>query len=98
MANNVKGIALVTGASAGIGAVYADRLARRGHDLILAARDAARMEAIATKLRAETGRTVEVFPADLTRALDVAKLESRLASDPAVTVLSNSNSRSEPSV
>ena len=60
------GTALVTGASTGLGAVYADRLARRGHDLILVARDAARMEALAERLRAETGRTIEVLPADLT--------------------------------
>jgi short-subunit dehydrogenase len=89
MANNINGIALVTGASTGIGAVYADRLARRGHDLILVARDAARLEAVAKKLRAETGRTIEVVPADLTVRSDVAKLESRLASDPAITVLVN---------
>jgi uncharacterized protein len=89
MANNINGIALVTGASTGIGAVYADRLARRGHDLILVARDAARLEAVAKKLRAETGRSVEVVPADLTVRSDVAKLEGRLASDPAITVLVN---------
>jgi short-subunit dehydrogenase len=89
MANNIKGIALVTGASTGIGAVYADRFARRGHALILVARDAPRMEAIARRLRAETGRTVEVLPADLTVPADVAKLESRLASDSAITVLVN---------
>jgi short-subunit dehydrogenase len=89
MASNINGIALVTGASAGIGAVYADRLARRGHDLILVARDAARLEAVAKKVRAETGRIVEVFPADLTVRADTAKIENRLASDPAITVLVN---------
>lgn len=89
MANNIKGTALVTGASTGIGAVYADRLARRGHDLILVARDVARMEAIAKRLRAETGSTVEVLPADLTIRADTAKIEARLASDPAITVLVN---------
>ncbi len=66
MSNNTnQGIALVTGASSGIGAVYADRLAHRGHDLILVARDVARLEAVAERLRAETGRTIEVLPTDL---------------------------------
>jgi len=58
--------ALVTGASSGIGAVYADRLARRGHDLILVARDRARLEALAVRLARDTGRAVEILPADLT--------------------------------
>jgi uncharacterized protein len=75
MANNVKGTALVTGASTGIGAVYADRLAHRGHDLILVARDVGRLEAVAERLRAETGRTVEVLPADLNVRADTAKIE-----------------------
>ena len=89
MANNPKGTALVTGASSGIGAVYADRLAHRGHDLILVARDGARMETIASRLRAETGRSVEVLPADLTSQAELAKVEDRLASDPSITVLVN---------
>jgi short-subunit dehydrogenase len=89
MANKVQGTALVTGASSGIGAVYADRLAHRGHDLILVARDKARMEAVASRLRAETGRTVEVLPADLSVPADVAKIEARLDGDPAITVLVN---------
>jgi NAD(P)-dependent dehydrogenase (short-subunit alcohol dehydrogenase family) len=81
MANNPKGTALVTGASTGIGAVYADRLAHRGHDLVLVARDEARMEAVAKRLRSETGRTVEALPADLSLDTGVAKIESRLTSD-----------------
>jgi uncharacterized protein len=89
MASKVKGTALVTGASSGIGAVYADRLAHRGHDLVLVARDRARLEAVAERLRAETGRTVEVLPADLSVHADVAKIEARLDSDPAITVLVN---------
>jgi uncharacterized protein len=89
MANNPKGTALVTGASTGIGAVYADRLAHRGHDLILVARDEARMEAIAKRLRSETGRSVEVLPADLSLDTGVAKIESRLSSDATITVLVN---------
>jgi short-subunit dehydrogenase len=89
MANNPKGTALVTGASTGIGAVYADRLAHRGHDLILVARDEARLEAVAKRLRSETGRTVEVLPADLSLETGVAKVESRLTSDAKITVLVN---------
>jgi short-subunit dehydrogenase len=80
---------LITGASTGLGAVYADRLAHRGHDLILVARDAGRMEALASKLRSETGVAVEVLPADLTDRADVAKVEARLESDPAITMLVN---------
>ncbi len=83
------GIALVTGASSGIGAIYADRLARRGHDLILVARDATRMKTLADRLRAETGRAVEVVPADLTNPTDLTKIQDRLASDTAITVLVN---------
>ncbi len=89
MAENPKGTALITGASSGIGAVYADRLAHRGHDLILVARDGARMEAIASRLRAETGRSIEVLPADLTSQAELAKIEDRLRSDRAITVLVN---------
>ncbi|MBC9033653.1 SDR family oxidoreductase [Sphingomonas sp. JC676] len=89
MSNSSLGTALITGASTGIGAVYADRLARRGHDLILVARDAARMGALAEKLRAETGRTVEVLPADLTDGDDLDRISKRLESDPAITLLVN---------
>jgi short-subunit dehydrogenase len=86
---NSKGTALVTGASSGIGAVYADRLAGRGYDLVLVARDAARMQSLAVRLRAETGRTVDVLPADLTEPADLAKVEARLADDAAITLLVN---------
>lgn len=89
MSSQSPGTALVTGASTGLGAVYADRLARRGHDLILVARDAARMEALAARLRAETGRAVEVLPADLTNPAALARVADRLATDPAITLLVN---------
>ena len=89
MTASTLGTALITGASSGIGAVYADRLARRGHDLILVARDAGRMETLAEKLRAETGRAVEVLAADLTDGDDLDRVTKRLESDAAITLLVN---------
>ena len=84
-----KGIALITGASAGIGAVYADRLAKRGHDLILVARNAQRLSAVADRLRAETGRQITVLPADLNDKADLAKVEAVLRDDQGITTLVN---------
>lgn len=89
MSNSTQGVALVTGASTGIGAVYADRLAKRGYDLILVARDEARLTALAERLRAETGVAVEVVKADLTDRADLARIEDRLATDTAITLLLN---------
>ncbi|MBS7541590.1 SDR family NAD(P)-dependent oxidoreductase [Ancylobacter oerskovii] len=83
------GVAVVTGASSGIGKTYAQQLARRGHDLVLVARDRARLEALAAELRAATGRAVEVLPADLGRAEEVEALAARIESDPAITLLVN---------
>ncbi|TZG24157.1 SDR family NAD(P)-dependent oxidoreductase [Sphingomonas montanisoli] len=84
-----KGTALVTGASIGIGATYADRLARRGHDLILVARNAAKLEQLAETLRRDTGVKVEIIAADLGKAEDLAKVEARLRDDAAITTLVN---------
>ncbi|AWM93509.1 SDR family oxidoreductase [Pseudomonas sp. 31-12] len=84
-----QGTALVTGASSGIGAIYAERLAARGFDLLLVARDQVRLEAAATTLRAEHGVQVEVFKADLTQKNDVLKLEQRLRSDSSISLLLN---------
>ena len=89
MSISQQGTALITGASSGIGAVYADRLAHRGHDLILVARDAARLETLAATLRGRTGRTVEVLPADLADSDSLARVQERLTSDPAITMLVN---------
>ncbi|MHC8354993.1 SDR family NAD(P)-dependent oxidoreductase [Pseudomonas sp. LB3P81] len=84
-----QGTALVTGASSGIGAIYAERLAARGYDLLLVARDQERLEAAASKLRAEHGVQVEVLKADLTQKDDVLKLEQRLRSDSSISLLLN---------
>lgn len=84
-----SGKALITGASAGIGAVYADRLARRGYDLILTGRDASRLRAVADKLSRETGRKVETLIADLASKPDLLKVEERVRSDSGITLLVN---------
>lgn len=80
---------LITGASSGIGAVYADRFARRGHDLVLVARDDRRMETLASALRAETGVSIEVVKADLTQTLDLEAVSHRLREDDRIGVLIN---------
>jgi hypothetical protein len=89
MSSLSTGTALITGASSGIGAVYADRLARRGHDLILVARDSARLKSVAERLRGETGRGIEVVAADLAEPANVTKIARRLETDPAITLLVN---------
>jgi uncharacterized protein len=89
MAQGNLGTAYVTGASSGIGAVYADRLAHRGHDLVLVARDVGRMETLAARLRAETGRHIAVVGADLTNGADVARVAAQLEGDAKATLLVN---------
>ncbi|HEY0231536.1 MAG TPA: SDR family oxidoreductase, partial [Dokdonella sp.] len=84
-----KGTALITGASAGIGAIYADRLARRGYDLILVARSGDRLQQLASRLRAQTGRSVGVIVADLNDKADLAGVEAELRRDPGITMLVN---------
>ncbi|MBI5317880.1 SDR family oxidoreductase [Bradyrhizobium sp.] len=80
---------LITGASSGIGATYADRFARRGHDLVLVARDKERMEALAARLHGETGVAIDILQADLTDARDLAVVETRLRDNRRIGVLVN---------
>ncbi|WP_104665330.1 SDR family NAD(P)-dependent oxidoreductase [Ensifer adhaerens] len=89
MSRNSKGTALITGASSGIGAIYADRLARRGYDLILVARNRERLNGLASRLTDETGRAVEVVAADLGNRDDVRRVEKILQADASITVLIN---------
>lgn len=89
MTTTPRQAALITGASTGIGARYARRLAERGYDLVLVARNRERLEAVAARLRDATGRQVDILPADLTDPDDLRRVEQRLASDAAITLLLN---------
>ncbi len=80
---------LITGASTGIGAVYADRFARRGHPLVLVARDTARLEALAARLRKETAVAIDVVTADLTHPDDLRRVEAQLRDDARIGILVN---------
>lgn len=84
-----KGTALVTGASAGIGAVYAGQLAQRGYDVILVARNTQRLQALAGRIRHETGQRVDLIAADLTSDAGLADVEARLRNDTNITLLVN---------
>ena len=84
-----KGLAVVSGASSGIGAVYADRLARRGYDLLLVARSQGSMSDLAKKLAVQTRRKVQALAADLTNSKHLAELERILHQDSRITLLVN---------
>ena len=87
--NTSKGRALITGASTGIGAIYADRLARRGYDLTLVARDVQRLQRVADGIIRATGRAVQVAGADLTLQADQKRVEQILQTDGSITLLVN---------
>jgi len=87
--SSVRPLALVTGASAGIGRVFAERLAGRGHDLLIVGRDADRLGALARELAAKHGVAVEPFPADLSRDEEIGRLADRVSAGPPLAVLVN---------
>ncbi len=84
-----NGTALITGASSGIGAIYAERLARRGYDLVLVARSRERLQRLAQRLSEQSGRRVEVVIADLNDKADLARVEQLLRSDSRISLLVN---------
>jgi len=87
---------LITGASSGIGAVYADRFAHRGHDLVLVARDKDRMAVLAARLHATTGSSVDVLAADLTEPAELRRVERRLREDDRIGILINNAGAAAP--
>jgi short-subunit dehydrogenase len=89
MAQAHQGTALITGASSGLGAVYADRLARRGYDLILVARNRDRLIALADRITNDTRQSVEIVDADLNDRVALASVEAKLKQDASVTLLVN---------
>ncbi|ASP87094.1 SDR family NAD(P)-dependent oxidoreductase [Sinorhizobium meliloti] len=80
---------LITGASTGIGAAYAERFARRGHDLVLVARDMARLEALGARLRQENVVAIDIIQADLTHPVELSTVEARLRDDARIGILVN---------
>lgn len=84
-----KGLAVVTGASSGIGATYADRLARRGYDLILIARNHQKLNEVARRVSGATGRAVKVLAADLNDKADLQRAERLLSGEADIAMLVN---------
>ncbi len=82
-------VALITGASAGIGRAFAEELAARGYDLIIVARRADRLVAVAQRLHAESGVAVEPLVADLAEPAQLATVEERTAGEDRLTLLVN---------
>jgi uncharacterized protein len=81
--------ALVTGASSGIGAAFAQRLGKEGFDLVVVARRRRRLETLAERLTRDAGVEVEVIAADLTDSDDVRRLEATIGEDAALELLVN---------
>ncbi|MFC6338663.1 SDR family NAD(P)-dependent oxidoreductase [Pseudomonas sp. CCM 7891] len=80
---------LITGASTGIGATYAERFAQRGHDLVLVARDKNRLDALAARLSEKHNVVIDVLQADLTQSSDLTTVETRLREDARIGILVN---------
>ncbi len=82
-------LALVTGASSGIGATFARALAARGYDLVLVARRRARLEALGRELEAAHGIHAEALAADLTTDAGIQPVEDRIATAESLDLLVN---------
>jgi short-subunit dehydrogenase len=87
--NNKKETAVVTGASSGLGKIFADRLAQRGYDLILVARRKERLDDIADRLQSKYGVKVTNLVADLSSETDLENVANHLKNDESITLLIN---------
>jgi hypothetical protein len=87
--SDLKGTAIVTGATGGVGALYAAGLAERGYDLLLVGRQQKTLDALAKAVKHKTNVKVETLVANLAEAKDLARIEARISSDPAITALIN---------
>jgi short-subunit dehydrogenase len=87
--SNLKGTAVVTGATGGVGGVYAVGLAERGYDLLVVGRHQKTLEALAKAVKQKANVKVETLVANLAEAKDLARVEARISSDPAITALIN---------
>jgi short-subunit dehydrogenase len=88
--SDLKGTAVVTGATGGIGALYAAGLAERGYDLLLVGRQQKTLDAVAKAVKQKANVKVETIVANLAEAKELARIEARISSDPAITTLINS--------
>ena len=89
MPETPRPLALVTGASSGIGEAFTRRLARDGHDLVIVARSAAALEGLAGELRRGNGVAVECLAADLTVSAELARVEARVRATPGFDLVIN---------
>jgi short-subunit dehydrogenase len=87
--NGQRPRALITGASSGLGLVFAEKLAERGHDVVLVARRRDRLVEVAGRIKSRFGVDAEVQVADLAKPNEVLRLERRIADDPSLSILIN---------